>query len=216
MIMDKIIGTLSVALVIIYPLIRFYQRSNWTQNHNFVRILGLTILWFLVAPPLHELSHIIGTKIVGAKILDYQLLPKYWIGDFRNAYIKPDFDTKFQEFIIRTSPYLGNLIFASIGFIVLIKKRIQHPFIVGLLFSLLLLNSVFDIVSNFLGYTIKRDGDLNGLSKLIGHFWTYFISICIMIITMVLTYRIFNLYKGFPRIEKTDEKQTTHNTRYSQ
>ena len=71
-------------------------------------------------------------------------------------------------------------------------------FIVGFIFVFFLLNSVFDIVVNFLGYSIDKDGDLNGLSKLMGHFWTYFIGISIIGLTSVLAYRIFKIYKGFP------------------
>ncbi len=200
--MDKIIGTLGITLIIILPLIRFYQRSNWPKTQYLIGIIVLTVLWFFIATPLHELSHMIGAKIVGAKITDYQLLPEYWKGDLRNAYVKPDFETKFQEFAIRISPYFRDLIIAIIGYILLKKKRINHSFIVGFIFLFSLLNSVYDIVVNFLGYSIDKDGDLYWLSKLIGHFWTYFISICIIAVTTILTYRIFNLYKGFPKLEK--------------
>jgi hypothetical protein len=81
---------------------------------------------------------------------------------------------------------------------VLKSKRITNSFIVGFIFVFFLLNSVFDIVVNFLGYSIDKDGDLNGLSKLIGQFWTYFIGIFIIGLTSVLTFRIFKIYKGFP------------------
>lgn len=200
--MDKIIGTLGITLIIIFPLIRFYQRNNWTKTQNLIGIIGLTILWFLIATPLHEISHMIGTKISGGKITDYQLLPKYWTGDFRTAFIKSDYEAGFQEFIIRTSPYFRDLIFAVIGFVVLIRKRITYSFVVGFVFVFFLLNSVFDIVVNFLGYSIDKDGDLNGLSKLIGHFWTYFIGIFIIGLTSVLTFRIFKIYEGFPEEKK--------------
>ncbi|NBC64524.1 MAG: hypothetical protein GVY07_02520 [Bacteroidetes bacterium] len=196
--MDKIIGTLGITLIIMLPLIRFYQRSNWTKTQNLIGIIGLTILWFLIATPLHELSHMFGAKISGVKIIDYQLLPRYWTGDFRTAYIKTDNETGIQEFVIRTAPYLRDLIIAIIGFFVLKSKRITNSFIAGLIFVFFLLNSVFDIVVNFLGYAIDKDGDLNGLSKLIGHFWTYFIAISIIGLTLVLAYRIFKIYKGFP------------------
>lgn len=196
--MDKIIGTLGVSLIIILPLIRFYQRSNWIKTQKLIGIIGLTILWFLIATPLHELSHMIGAKISGVKITDYQLLPRYWKGDFRMAYIITDYETEIQEFIIRTAPYFRDLIIAMIGFLVLKSKRITYSFITGFIFVFFLLNSVFDIVVNFLGYSIDKDGDFNGLSKLIGHFWTYFIGISIIGLTSVLAYRIFKIYKGFP------------------
>ncbi len=182
-------------------MIRFYQRNNWSKTQNLIGIISLTFIWFLIATPLHELSHMIGTKLSGASILDYQLLPRYWIGDFHNAYIKPDFNTEYQEFTIRIAPYLRDVIIVLIGYILLKRQRINDPFIVGFLFLFFLLNSVYDIVINFLGYAIDKDGDLNGLSKLIGHLWTYIISFCIIAITTILTYRIFKLYRDFPRIE---------------
>lgn len=132
--MDKIISTLAVTLIIILPLIRFYQRNNWTKTQKLIGIIGLTILWFLIATPLHEISHLIGTKISGARILDYQLLPRYWEGDFLKAYIKPDYDTKLQEFIIRTSPYFRDLIITIIGYILLKKKLLKNSFIIGFIF----------------------------------------------------------------------------------
>jgi hypothetical protein len=202
--MDKIIGTLGITFIIILPLIRFYQRTNWSKTQILTGIIGLTILWFLLATPLHELSHMIGAKIVGVKITDFQLLPEYWKGDFRNAYIKPDIESKIQEFVIRTSPYFRDLIIAVIGYILLKKKRVNHSFLAGFIFLFFLLNSVYDIVVNFLGYSIDKDGDLNGLSKLIGHFWTYFLSIGIILTTTLLTFRIFMIYKGFP--VKTKDK----------
>ena len=64
-----------------------------------------------------------------------------------------------------------------------------------------MLNSAYDILTNFLGYSVAKDGDLNGLAKLLGHFWTYLISVSIIAITTILAYRIFNSYKGFPEIE---------------
>lgn len=196
--MDRIIGTLGISLIIILPLIRFYQRSSWTKTQTLIGIIGLTALWFLIATPLHELSHMIGAKISGVKITDYQLLPRYWTGDFRTAYIKTHNETLIQEFIIRTAPYFRDLIIAIIGFIVLKSKKVTNSFIVGFIFVFFLLNSIFDIVTNFLGYAIDNDGDLNGLSLLIGHFWTYFLGIFIIGLTSVLTYKIFKIYKGFP------------------
>ena len=199
--MDKLIGTLGVTFIIMLPLIRFYQRNNWTKTQNLMGIIGVTILWFLIATPLHELSHMMGAKISGVRITDYQLLPKYWEGDFRTAYIKTDYETKFQEFSIRTAPYLRDLLMAIIGYVILTKKMITHFFIVGLIFTFLLLNSVYDIVQNFLGFAIAKDGDLNGLAKLIGYFWTYCIGIFIILTTTILACRTYKIYKGFPRVE---------------
>ena len=202
--MDKIIGTLGITFIIILPLIRFYQRSNWTKIQSLIGIIGLTILWFFIATPLHELSHLIGAKTVGVSVTDYQLLPEYWKGDFRNAYINPHYKTTFQEIVVRLAPYLRDIVIVTIGYILLMDRKIKQFFVVGLILTFFLLNSVYDISTNFVGYSVAKDGDFNGLSKLIGHFWTYLISICILLVTLILSYRILKIYKGFPIIEIAD------------
>jgi hypothetical protein len=196
--MNEIIGGLSTGFIVIFPTIRFYQICSWTKKQNLIGILGVSFLWFLLQSPLHELSHMMGAKLVGVNIIDYQLLPKYWTGDFTLAYIKVNAQTIFQEFVITAAPYFRDLIIAILGCLILNTKRIHHFFIVGFLFSLFLLNSAFDIVTNFSGYLISEFGDFNKLSKLIGHFWTCFFGISILSIIIFLTYRIFIIYKGFP------------------
>jgi hypothetical protein len=202
--MREIIGGLLVGLIMAFPTIRFYQRCNWRKRQNLTATLAILFLWFLIQSPLHELSHLIGAKLIGVNVVDYQLIPKYWTGDFVNAWVRSEWTTSFKEFVITISPYLRDLIIVVIGFLILKTKRIHNCFVVGLIFSLFLLNSVFDIVSNFLGYVVFKFGDWNGISKLIGHFRTYFFGIAIMAFTIFLTYRIYVIYKGFP--EKTKDE----------
>jgi hypothetical protein len=150
------------------------------------------------------LSHLIWAKLIGVKDVDKQIIPKYCTVDYVNAWVRSEWTTSFQEFVITIFPYLRDLIIAVIGFLILKTKRIQNCFVVGLIFSLFLLNSAFDIVNNFLWYTVFKFGDWDRISKLIGHFWTYFIGIAIMVFTFFLTYRIYVIYKGFP--EKTKDE----------
>ncbi len=200
--MNRLIGTLGITLIILLPLIRFYQRSNYTKKQNLITIFGLAVLWFFIATPLHELCHFLGAKIVGQEVFECRFLPEYWKGDFRNAFVQTYYNNVFNEFVIRTAPYFRDLIMAIIGFFILIKKPLRHSFLVGFIFLFFMLNSVYDIMVNFLGYSIDNDGDLNGLSKLIGETWTYVLGIGIIVITSLLTYRIFKVYKGFPVEEK--------------
>jgi hypothetical protein len=195
-----IIGGLSVGFIIMLPIIRFYQRNNWSKTQNLIGILGIAFIWFLTQGALHELCHIIGVKLVGANIEDYRLFPKFWEGDFDfgTAYISCEGDVTIgQKFVIAAFPYFRDLIIVIIGFFILKAKKIRHYFLVGLIFSMFMLNSVFDIVTNFVGLFMKF-GDFSDLTKMIGNFWTYFIGISIMAVTAFLTYRIFMNYKGFP------------------
>jgi hypothetical protein len=200
--MREIIDGLSIGLIMAFLIMRFYQGCNWSKRQNLTATLGVLFLWMLIQLPLHELSHMIGAKLLGVNVVDYQLIPKYWKGE--NAWVQSEWTTTFQEFAITISPYLRDLIIAVIGFFILKTKRIHNYFVVGLIFSLFLLNSAFDIVNNFFGYIILKFGDWNRISKLIGHFWTCFFGIAIMVFTLCLTYRIYAIYKGFP--EKTKDE----------
>lgn len=199
--MNEIIGTLTITFCILLPVILFYKKSNWTKKTKMLLIIILPILWFVTYAFFHELSHMIGTLIVGGEIIDYQMIPKFWQGDFTTAFINPDIETKFQEFVVRLSPYFRDIILLIIGYLILKQKKINNPFVVGLILVLFLLSSLYDVINNFLGYAFDKSGDFNGLAKLIGHLWTYIIGILIISLTTILTYRIFKIYKGFPREE---------------
>jgi|WetSurMetagenome_2_1015567.scaffolds.fasta_scaffold03112_8 hypothetical protein len=197
--MNKIIATLTMTFLVIFPLIRFYQRNNWEKKIIWINLILIIVIWFSSYALFHELSHMIGTYLVGGTVTDYQLIPEFWKGDFRTAYITPENETTFQEFVTRLSPYVRDLLLVIIGFLVLRKQKIINSFIVGLIVTLFLLSSLFDIVSNFLGFAIDHDGDFNGLAKLTGKIWVYLIGISIFCIEAWTTFRVFQIYRNFPK-----------------
>jgi len=179
------------------PIIKFYQRSNWTKKQRLVNTLLFAVSFLLIYAPLHEFCHFISGKLMNAEIIDYQFYSKYSAGKFQNAYVNFSELTTNQKFIITISPYVKSVIFAFVSFLVLRKKRIKSSFLVGLFFSIGLLFSAFDIADNLLGY-VNKLGDWNSISKIIGHFWTWFIGISMLSITLFFTYRIFTTHKDFP------------------
>ncbi|MDR2906385.1 MAG: hypothetical protein LBU91_00125 [Bacteroidales bacterium] len=192
-----IISPLLMALVILLPLIRFYQRSSWTKRQKLINILFFSFLFFLFYVPLHEFSHLICGKLMNVGIVDYQLYSKFSSGKFQNAYVNFSSLTTNQRAITLIAPYGKDIVFAIVSFLILKRKRIKSAFLVGLFFSIGLLFSTFDIMDNLLGY-VNKFGDWNSLSKIIGYFWTWFIGISILSISTFLTCRIFIIYKGFP------------------
>jgi hypothetical protein len=182
------------------PLIKFYQRSNWTKKQQVLNILLVVLLFFLIYAPLHELCHYICAKLMNIDVIGHQFFNKYSFGKLKNAHLIIDFSplTNRQIFIMTIAPYARDMIFAFVSFLILKRKQINSSFLVGVFFSIGLLFSVFDIADNFLGYIIKGIGDWYSLSKIIGHFWTWFTGIIMLSITLFLTYRIFVTYKGFP------------------
>jgi amino acid permease len=106
--MDKIITTIEIALLILLPLILFYQNSNWKYRSYLSDLILLYLIWFFSYAFLHESGHVIGSWITGAKIMDYQLIPPYWKGDFKTAYINSVFENEYQGFVSGIFPYFQN------------------------------------------------------------------------------------------------------------
>ena len=195
--MKQIIGTLTLTFCVLLPLILFYKNSSWQKNKIWFNIVPLSFLWFFTYSFFHELSHMIGVLLVGGKIIDYQLVPRFWEGDFTTGYINPDIKTGFQEFIVRLSPYVRDLVILILGFVILNLKRIRNLFVVGLVFTFFILSSLYDIITNYLGYVIDNDGDFNGLSKLIGGALTNLIGISLSIFAIIITLIITKMYKSY-------------------
>ena len=194
----KLIGMIFlIAFTITLPLMKFYQRSNWAKKQSIINVLLLSFLCFLIHAPLHEFCHLITAKLMNVEIIDYQFFSRLSFKNFQNAYVSYSSLTANQSFIIVTAPYLKDIIFAFVSFLILKRKKIKSSFLVGLIFSIGLLLSAFNIFENLLGY-INQFGDWNRLSKTMGHFWTWIIGIVMLGTILFLIYRIFIIYKGFP------------------
>lgn len=126
--MDNFIAAIELALLIIFPLIIFYQNTNKSYKLYILYIVLLYLMWFVTYALLHELCHVFGSWITGAKIKDYQLMPQFWKGDFKTGYVHADFENGFQSFISPLSPYLRDLIFLFIGYSMLIRKKNRQFF----------------------------------------------------------------------------------------
>ncbi len=202
--MEKMIGTFSMLICICLPLILFYSRTGWIKENSKWKlfIVLLPIFSYLTYAFCHELCHYIGTLLVGREIIDYQLIPRFWKGDFSTAYIEHDGGTDFQNLIITISPYIRDLIFIPIGFYILRSKRISNAFIVGLLFMFFILSSLSNTFTNFVAYALYQKGDFNKISELIGEFWALFIGGGIIIYALIFILRVNRLYSGFAKTQK--------------
>ena len=122
--MPDIISIIEIALIIVLPLIIFYQRRNCTLKQYIINIALLYFIWYFSYAFLHELSHMFGSWIMGTKISDYQLITPFWKGDFSTAYVNSLFENKTQALVSLIMPYLRDIVFFIIGFWLLKRKRI--------------------------------------------------------------------------------------------
>jgi hypothetical protein len=196
--MNYLIHMVEIALLIILPLILFYQRSNWIYKNYILNIVLLYIIWYVTYALLHELCHMLGVWMTGKKILDYQLIPKIWISDFRTGYVNYNFNSDSRDFVIIIMPYVRDIIFLLIGFIILRKKIIKNSFVIGLILILLILNPLYDIIDNYSAYLFGALNDFNALKMTSGNFISNFVGISFSLIAIITTLLIFKLYKGYP------------------
>jgi len=170
--MSYIISTIELALLIVFPLIVFYQKVDSTLKIKIVSIIGLYIIWFLSYAFLHELSHLFGSWIMGTSISDYQLIPQFWKGDFKTAYVNSHFENLSQASVSLIMPYLRDIFFLFIGFWIFKRNIIKKILFRGLVIMLFILSPFYDIINNYSGYLIMSFGDFKELSNAIGFFYT--------------------------------------------
>jgi hypothetical protein len=170
---------IEVCLFFVNPLIVFYLRNNWPRKITIISIVLTVIIWFFTLPFFHELSHLIGVYLIGSKLADYQLIPKFWEGDFTTAYVGSYPVNDWRGPIPGLFPYIKDILMLIIGFVLLKSKKVSNAFWAGFIYAFFCLGSMFDIVNNyfqyFLGYLTGND--FYGVSLGWGNDWSNIIGI---------------------------------------
>ena len=200
--MTYIISVIEIALLLLLPLVVFYKRSSWTPKQFIRPIAAFYIIWFLSYAFFHELSHLFGSWIMGTTIAGYQLIPPFWDGDFKTAYVDSRFENNTQAIVSVMMPYLRDVLLLIVGFWLLKWRRINNSFLVGLILTLFILSPLFDIVSNYSGFLFTSSGDFRELSKAIGVLYSNGIGLLFTLIAVLITLRIFTIHKSYPFLMK--------------
>jgi hypothetical protein len=161
--------TFEILLVVVTPLLFLYLKGNWPLRTIIPCLLSIPVLWYLTYALLHELSHVAGTYLVGAKVVDYKLIPRFWLGEFGRAWITPDGIThSWQQLILTTSPYILDVLCIIVGMFVLRRNFSKNPFVVGLVFMLFCLRPAFDFVCEPIAFLTGDRGDFYAVQGIIG------------------------------------------------
>jgi hypothetical protein len=186
---------LEVALLILLPLILFYRRSHLPQRQQIIGIAALYAIWFLSYAGLHELSHMIGSWITGTRIAGYQLVPPFWNGDFRTAYVDSRFENATQAAASVLLPYLRDIVFLATGLWLTARKKVDGHFLAGLILVLLILSPLFDIVNNYSGFLLQAGGDFRELSKWIGNGYAHLTGTLLTLSALLICVRIYLIHR---------------------
>ena len=199
------ISAIELLSLIPLPLIIFYARSNWQRSEIIVDIVLLCILWYLTFSFLHELSHLTSSLLVGRKITGYQLFPRFWDGQFFSgsgvASVPTGPLSDRLGFLTALAPYIKDVAFLVIGYLILQSQKVRNSFLVGFIFVLCCLSPLFDIANNYSIYILNPDtigNDFQGAALSIGQTWTNCIGTLFTISAAAVTFRMILLYRGFP------------------
>ena len=200
--MNAIYRVIEILVLIVFPLLVLYLRSNWASKEIYVNVIVLPLIWYLFYAPIHELSHMLGCIIVGADITDYRLFAHFWEGSFGFAYVdvKGGLDVNMNSLIILISPYILDFISIIVGYYILIRYKIKNSFLLGLTFLIFCLRPLYDIVDNYIGI-FYNNGDLVLTSKIIGEYITYSYGIISVTISLIAIILLLNKYKNYPKVE---------------
>lgn len=196
--MDDLIVTIQLALLLVLPLILFYQRLNVSYRSYVVYVVLLYSIWFATYALLHESSHLFGSWITGARIRDYQLVPEFWKGDYKTGYVNAEFENGVQSFVSHVFPYVRDLIFVGLGYAALKRRRLSHPFVCGLIIVLFVLSPLFDIVNNYLAFVLGGRNDFHGIAMTIGRTWAHAIGLAFAATAGWVLRRVLSAVQGRP------------------
>ncbi len=197
---DTLLTTFEILLIIVTPLLVLYLRGRWPMRTITACLCCIAVLWYLTYAPIHELSHALGTTLVGGKIVDIKLIPSFWEGQFAVAWVTSVglVDRSWQQLVMTGAPYVIDVAFVVASLVVLRRPLSRSALVVGLLFMLLCLRPTFDLVCETVGFVGGFHGDLWHMELVIGSaaLWSFLlVSLALCLLSIVV---ILRRYGGFP------------------
>lgn len=187
--MQNIVSTIEIALLIMFPLIIFYQQNKVDRKHYFITIPVLYLIWYLTYMLLHELTHWLGAWICGKQVTEYQLIPYFWKGNFGSGFIKYDFRGDKKDFFIIVLPYIRDIIFLITGYLIFKWRVIKNIFWQGFILVMFLLSPLYDITNNYLAYLFGSLNDFNALKISSNGIISNTIGLLFIILALFITYK---------------------------
>jgi hypothetical protein len=194
-----LLTTFEILLTIVTPLLVLYLRGRWPLRIVTACLCGIPVLWYLTYAPIHELSHAIGTILVGGKVVDIKLIPSFWEGTFAVAWVRSvGLDQSWQQLVSTGAPYAIDVACVVASLVVLRRRLSRNALVVGLLFMLMCLRPTFDLVCETIGFVGGFHGDLWHMQLIIGSaaLWSFLaVSLALCLLSVVV---ILRRYAGFP------------------
>jgi hypothetical protein len=187
--------TLEVLLVIVFPLLLLYRKGGWPLRSTTICLISIPILWYPIYAPIHELSHIAGTYLAGGSVVDYKLIPRFWVGELGRAWIKTEGITDvWRQLITFLAPYILDVLCIAAGILVLRRTLSRSPFLIGFIFMVLCLRPAFDLVCESIAFVSGDRGDFYAIQGFVGSTLTWlfiFLSLAMSLFSILIILRRF-------------------------
>lgn len=194
---DAMLTTIEILLTIVIPLNMLYLRGKWHLKIIIPCLLVLPILWYLTYAPIHELSHILGAYLAGGKVVDYKLIPRFWMGEFAGAWVKTiGLTDPGRNLSMLSAPYVLDLVSIIVGAVVLRRRPTKNAFWIGFLFMLLCLRPTFDLTCESIGFYNGFKGDLYHIQLIVGNVMLSSFLWVSLGLSFLLIHAILKRYEG--------------------
>ncbi|PKN83470.1 MAG: hypothetical protein CVU46_16920 [Chloroflexi bacterium HGW-Chloroflexi-8] len=168
--------TCEILVIVVMPLLVLYRKGNWPLRKIIPSLVVIPVIWYFSYSIVHELSHAAGTYLVGGKVIDYRLIPRFWLGEFRGAWATPGGLTQsWQQLTAHVFPYLMDIVCFVSAILIFRRGSSRNPFVIGIAFMLLCLRPAFNILGETIGLLTGWRGDLYNMQQIVGPFalWSF-------------------------------------------
>jgi len=168
--------TCEILLALVMPLLVLYIKGNWPLRKAIPPLVIIPILWYFTYAPLHELSHAAGVYLVGGKVIDYKLIPRFWLGEFARAWITPSGITQsWQQLTVSAFPYMLDIVCFVVALFVFRRGSSRNPFFICLAFMLLCLRPAMDFIFEPIAFLSGDRNDFYAIQQIVGPFaiWSF-------------------------------------------
>ena len=188
---NYLLYTCEILLVVVMPLLVLYLKGNWPLHKVIPPLVIIPVLWYFTYAPLHELSHAAGLYLVGGKVVDYKLIPRFWVGEFGGAWvIQSGITQSWQQLTMTAFPYMLDIVCFVVAIVVFRRGFSRNPFFIDFAFMLLCLRPAMDFVFEPIAFLSGDRGDFYAIQQIVGPFaiWSFIlISIGLAVYSILST-----------------------------
>lgn len=191
--------TIEILFTIVLPLLVLYLRGPWPPRKTTVCMVTIPVLWYPLYAPMHELSHLAGDYLVGARVTGVKWIPRFWAGEFAHAWVNAEGITHDWQVLIATGfPYIVDSICVAATICMVRKHFPRTAFFAGFAFMLLCLRPFFDVVCEAVAFASGSKGDLYFLGRILGKIPTWGLLLCFSGLALLSIAKVLNHYRVDP------------------